>query len=144
AWAMRRKATVLRPSLRNLPWYRRWRVPVLSYATPLCRAGHRTVWTTGEESTLRVGIPGTGKTAELACRVADAPGGVVVTSTASDLYELTAPICRTRGPVSGCNRGGIGAVAITLRWSPLAGCTDPAVAAQRATDLRGPGSGSTE
>lgn len=144
AWAMRRKAAVLRPSLRALPWHQRWRAPVRSYATPLCRVGHRTIWTSGEESTLRVGIPGTGKTAELACRVIDAPGGVVVTSTATDLYDLTAPLRRTRGPVYVFNPGGIGAVPTTLRWSPLAGCQDPAVAARRAADLMGPGSGSAE
>jgi hypothetical protein len=73
-WAMRRKAAVLRPSLRDLGFWERWRTPVLSYATPLVKVGRQTVWTSGEESTLRVGIPGTGKTAELACRVIDAPG----------------------------------------------------------------------
>lgn len=137
-WAMRRRAAVLRPSLRTVPWWRRWRVPLLSYAVPLCRVGVQTVWTSAEESTLRVGIPGTGKTAELACRVIDAPGGVVVTSTATDLYELTGPLRRARGPVAVFNPGGLGRVSSTLRWSPLAGCTDPAVAARRATDLMGP------
>jgi len=137
-WAMRRKATVLRPSLQTVSWWRRWRTPVLSYATPLCRVGTRTVWTSAEESTLRVGIPGTGKTAELACRVIDAPGGVLVTSTSTDLYDLTAPVRRGRGPVAVFNPGGIGAIASTLRWSPLTGCTDPSTAARRAVDLIGP------
>jgi type IV secretory pathway TraG/TraD family ATPase VirD4 len=144
AGAMRRKAAVLRPSLQGLPWWRRRAVPVISYATPLCKVGRQTVWTSGEESTLRIGIPGTGKTAELACRVIDAPGGVVVTTTATDLYELTAPLRRERGPVAVFNPGGIGAVASTLRWSPLSGCTDPATATRRAADLIGPGSGSEE
>lgn len=61
AWVMRRKAAVLRPSLRTLSWWRRLRIPVLSYATPLCRAAGLTVWTSCEGSTLRLGIPGTGK-----------------------------------------------------------------------------------
>ncbi|HET8683386.1 MAG TPA: hypothetical protein VFM54_16190, partial [Micromonosporaceae bacterium] len=143
-WVMRRKAVVLRPSLRGVSWWRRWRTPVRSYATPLCRAAGLTVWTSCEESTLRLGIPGTGKTAELACRVVDAPGGVVVTSTATDLYELTAPLRRRRGPVQVFNPSGIGGAASTLRWSPLSGCTDPATAARRAVDLMGPGSGSPE
>jgi type IV secretion system protein VirD4 len=143
-WAMRRKAAVLRPSLREVGRWRRWRTPVLSYATPLCRVGRKTVWTSGEESTLRIGIPGTGKTAELACRVIDAPGGVVVTSTATDLYDLTAPLRRKRGPVAVFNPSNIGGVASTLRWSPLAGCTDPATAVRRATDLMGPASESAE
>jgi type IV secretion system protein VirD4 len=148
AWAMRRKAPVIRPSLRGLPRMARWRAPLLSFATPLCRVGGwllgQTVWTTHEESTLRVGIPGTGKTAELACKVIDAPGGVVVTSTATDLYELTAALRRRRGPVFVFNPGGIGSIPSTLRWSPLHGCTDPATADRRATDLMGPPSESPE
>jgi len=142
--AMRRRAGVLRPSLRVASWWTRWTAPVLSYATPLCRVGAATVWTSCEESTLRVGIPGTGKTAELACRVADAPGGVVVTSTAADIFDLTAPLRRRRGPVFVFNPGGIGAVTSTLRWSPLSGCADPAVATRRAADLMGPPGGSAE
>ncbi len=146
AWAMRRKAAVVRPSLRGVRWWRRWRVPLLTYAVPLCRVDVRiggrvfgqTVWTSGEESTLRVGIPGTGKTAEAACRVIDAPGGVVVTSTATDLYELTARLRARRGPVAVFNPAGLGGLPSTLRWSPLAGCADPAVAARRAADLMGP------
>lgn len=144
SWKMRGRAAVLRPSLRGMSWWRRLRTPVLSYATPLCRAAGLTVWTSCEESTLRLGTPGTGKTAELACRVVDAPGGVVVTSTASDLYELTAPLRRGRGPVQVFNPSGIGGAASTLRWSPLSGCADPATAARRAVDLMGPGSGSPE
>jgi type IV secretion system protein VirD4 len=138
AWAMRRRAAVLRPSLRAAGRWQRWRTPVLSYATPLARVGRQRVWTSVEESTLRVGIPGTGKTAELVCRVVDAPGGVVVTSTATDLYEMTVGLRRRRGPVAVFNPGGIGGVPSTLRWSPLAGCTDPGTAARRAADLMGP------
>ncbi len=144
AWAMRGQAGVLRPSLRDLPWWQRWRVPVISYATPLCKVGAQTVWTSGQESTLRIGIPGTGKTAELACRVIDAPGGVVVTSTATDLYDLTAALRSGRGPVEVFNPCGIGGVPSTLRWSPLAGCADPVTAERRANDLMGPPSDSAE
>lgn len=143
-WAMRRKATVLRPSLREASRWRRLRTPVKTYASDLCRTGHRRIWTSVEESTLRVGIPGCGKTAELACRVLDAPGGVLVTSTAADLYELTEPVRRSRGPIASFNPGGIGAIASTLRWSPLSGCTDPQTAARRARDLMGPASQSPE
>jgi type IV secretion system protein VirD4 len=138
AWAMRRKAAVIRPSLASLSWWQRYRVPLTTFAVPLARAGRQMVWTSGEESTLRIGIPGTGKTAELANRVIDAPGGVVVTSTATDLYDLTVPLRRTRGPVQVFNPGGLGGLTSSLRWSPLAGCTDPATAARRAADLIGP------
>lgn len=141
---MRRQAGVLRPSLRDLPWWQRWQAPVISYAVPLCRVGRQTVWTSGQESTLRIGIPGTGKTAELACRVIDAPGGVVVTSTADDLYRLTAPLRRMRGPVSVFNPGGLGGIESTMRWSLLSGCADPVVAARRADAAMGPPSESAE
>src|SRR4051812_27540473 len=39
SWAMRRRATVLRPSLADLGWWQRYRTPVTEYATPLARAG---------------------------------------------------------------------------------------------------------
>lgn len=144
AGAMRRQAAVLRPSLRDMSRWERRTVPVSSYATPLCKVGRQKVWTSNEESTLRIGIPGVGKTAELACRVIDAPGGAVVTTTAVDLFELTAPLRAAHGPVAVFNPGGIGGVASTLRWSPLSGCQDPATATRRAADLIGPGSGSDE
>jgi type IV secretion system protein VirD4 len=134
--AMYRRAAVLRPSLAELGWWRRLDVSPLTYATPLCRVGRRTVWTSCEESTLRVGIPGTGKTAELACRVIDAPGGAVVASTAADLYELTHAL--RKGPVTVFNPGGIGGLESTLHWSVLDGCADPQTAARRAADLIGP------
>jgi type IV secretion system protein VirD4 len=137
-WAMRRQAAVLRPSLAGLRWWSRWRVPLLSYATPLCTVGRRTVWTSCQESTVRIGAPGTGKTAELACRVLDAPGGIVVTSTAADLFELTATLRARRGPVAVFNPSGLGGIPSDLRWSPLAGCRDPETAARRAADLMGP------
>ncbi|MCO8272825.1 TraM recognition domain-containing protein [Actinoplanes sp. TRM 88003] len=137
-WAMRRRAAVIRPSLATLSRWRRWRVPLRTFAVPLATAGRMTVWTSGEESTLRIGIPGTGKTAELANRVIDAPGGVVVTSTATDLYDLTAPLRARRGPVRVFNPGGLGGLDSSLRWTPLAGCHDPATAGRRAKDLIGP------
>ncbi|MDP9797458.1 hypothetical protein J2S43_005970 [Catenuloplanes nepalensis] len=138
AWAMRRKARVLRPSLAGAPVWRVWQTPITSVAVPLCTVGRRTVYTSVEESTLRVGIPGTGKTAELACRVLDAPGGAVVTSTATDLYDLTALVRTRSGPVTVFNPGGLGGLASTLRWSPLSGCEQPETAARRAADLVGP------
>jgi hypothetical protein len=55
-WAMRRRASVLRPSLRGAPLSRRLQTPVRTFATPLCRVGSMTVWTSIEESTLRVAI----------------------------------------------------------------------------------------
>jgi type IV secretory pathway TraG/TraD family ATPase VirD4 len=91
-----------------------------------------------EESTLRIGIPGTGKTAELGCRILDSPGAVVVTSTATDLHDLTHRLRSDVGQVHVFNPGRIGGVPSTLRWSPLVGCDDPNTATRRAVDLMGP------
>jgi type IV secretion system protein VirD4 len=73
--------------------------------------------------------------------VTGTPGGVVVTGTATDLYELTAPLRRVRGPVHVFNPGGTGSLASTLCWSPLSGCADPRTAARRADALMGPPAG---
>lgn len=143
-WAMRGKAKVLRPSLAGMPWWQLARVPVTSFAVPLCKVGRRTVYTSCEESTLRIGIPGTGKTAEMACRVLDAPGGVVVTSTAADLHKMTAPARALKGPVQVFNPGGIAGLNSTLRWRLLSGCEDPVAATRRANDLMGPPTESAE
>ena len=57
----------------------------------------------------------------IATSVVVPPGGVVVTSTATDLYDLTATLRSRRGPVAVFNPAGLGGVASTLRWSPLGG-----------------------
>jgi type IV secretory pathway TraG/TraD family ATPase VirD4 len=143
-FAMRRKATVLRPGLRALGW-RRWLVPAREVATPVARVGWLRVWSAVEDVTLRIGGPRTGKTGELACRILDAPGAVIATSTRTDLIELTAA-CRARiGPVHIFNPSGVGGIASTITFDPLSGCTDPKTATSRATDLlaagAAPGSG---
>ncbi|TDD64791.1 type IV secretory system conjugative DNA transfer family protein [Jiangella aurantiaca] len=136
SWAMRRRAAVLRPSLGQLSWWRRWRTPVTAYATPLAKVGRLTVWSPCEDVTLRVGGPRTGKTGELACRIADAPGGVVATSTRTDIVELTAPIRQTQGhPTMVFNPSGLGRWASTVQWSPLTGCRDLTTAQRRAADM---------
>jgi len=133
-WAMRRKATVLRPSLRELGW-RRWFVSAREVATPLARVGLLRVWSPCEDVTLRVGGPRTGKTGELAGRILDAPGAVIATSTRTDLIELCGPVRSRRGPVHVFNPSGIGGLRSTITFDPLAGCELPATAAARAADL---------
>src|SRR5437764_1074228 len=88
--AMRRKACVLRPSLRRLGW-RRWLVSAREVATPVARVGLLRVWSPVEDVTLRIGGPRTGKTGELCGRILDAPGAVIATSTRTDLIEITGP-----------------------------------------------------
>ncbi len=144
-WAMRRRASVLRPSLRQLGWHRRLFVPARHVATPLARVGWLRVWSPVEDVTLRIGGPRTGKTGELCGRILDAPGAVIATSTRTDLIELTAP-CRSRlGPVHVFNPSGIAGMASTITFDPLSGCENPAMATSRAADLlaatSAPGSG---
>ena len=137
--AMRVRARVLRPSLQLLPPWRRWAVPTRSYAVPLVKAGWvplgSTVWSSCEEVTLRFGGPRSGKSASLACHALDAPGALLVTSTRTDLLENTGPVRLLKGRVDVFNPTGLGGLDSTVRWSPLAGCTDLGTAHRRAADL---------
>src|SRR5699024_3638474 len=99
AWTVRAKTGVLRPSLRRLPFWRRWRVGIRELATPLARVGMFRIWSPIEDVSLRIGGPRTGKTGELAGRILDAPGAVISTSTRTDLVELTSTVRSQLGPV---------------------------------------------
>ena len=79
--AVRRKATVVRPSLAELSRWARLQVPTTEVAVPLCAVGRLRVWSSIEDVTLTFGGPRTGKSGWLAGRVIDAPGAVLVTST---------------------------------------------------------------
>ncbi|MCR3720168.1 MULTISPECIES: type IV secretory system conjugative DNA transfer family protein [Prauserella salsuginis group] len=134
-FAVRRKAAVLRPHLRQMSWWRRWTVPITELATPLARVGPLRVWSPIEDVTLRLGGPRTGKTGELAGRILDAPGAVIATSTRTDLVELTGA-CRARtGPVSVFNPSGLGGMESSVTFDPLSGCEEPKTATVRAADL---------
>ncbi|GAA5026139.1 type IV secretory system conjugative DNA transfer family protein [Actinopolymorpha pittospori] len=145
-WAMRRKATVLRPSLAQLNVARRLWVSTREFATPLARVGWLLVWSAVEDVTLRIGGPRTGKTGELAGRILDAPGAVIATSTRTDLIELTRGLRSKRGPVEVFNPSGVGGLPSTITFDPLSGCEQPSTATSRASDLlsgvSAPGAGS--
>jgi len=133
--AMRRKACVVRPSLGELTRRERLWVPTTEIASPLCRVGALRVWSSVEDVLLIFGGPRTGKTGYLAGRIIDAPGAVLVTSTRTDLHDLTAGL-RARGrPVHVFNAVGLGDLPSTVTFDPLHGCADPVTAAERATDL---------
>lgn len=135
ALAVRAKATVLRPGLRELPLWRRWRVATRELATPLARVGLFKIWSPIEDVTLRIGGPRTGKTGELAGRILDAPGAVIATSTRTDLVKLTGTCRSRRGPVGVFNPSGLGGLASSVRFDPLSGCEEPVTATDRAADL---------
>lgn len=140
AWAMRRKATVLRPSFAALTWWERWRVPITEYAVPLTRVGWFRVWAPIEEVIAQYGRPRRGKTGQLIHWLLDAPGAVLATSTKVDLYHLTQGLRSARGPVYVFNPTGIGDLPTTIAFDPLFECEDAERAEERAVDLISGGS----
>lgn len=148
AAALRRKAAQLRPSYRELRWWQRRSVSPKEFGTPLARVGLFKIWSSVEDVTVRVGGPRTGKTGELACRILDAPGAVIATSTRTDLIELTGLCRQRRGPLFVFNPAGVGDLPSTITFDPLVGCEAPKVAMTRAEDLvagvTGPGHGSSD
>ena len=134
-FAVRRKAMILRPSLRGVGWWQRKLVSTRELATPIARVGWLRVWSPVEDVTLRIGGPRTGKTGELACRILDAPGAVIATSTRTDLIDLTGPVRSLEGPLHVFNPSGVGGLDSTITFDPLSGCERPSTAATRAADL---------
>ncbi|MDT0348137.1 type IV secretory system conjugative DNA transfer family protein [Pseudonocardia charpentierae] len=139
--AMRRKAATVRPSLsratRRARWWQLLRLPTREVALQLCKVGLLRVWISSEDVLVVFGGPRTGKTQYLAGRIIDAPGAVLVTSTRTDLYEVTAPLRARRGPVYVFNATGLAGLQSTITFDPLTGCTDPVTAAERAADMLG-------
>jgi hypothetical protein len=137
--AMRQRAGTVRPSLAPVTrWQRlvrRWTVRTTDVAVLLCRAGLMRVWASVEDVVCIFGGPRTGKSQWLAGRILDAPGAVLVTSTRTDLYDLTAPLRRARGPVYVFNPVGLASLDSTITFDPLTGCTSPVTAAERAADM---------
>lgn len=138
--AVRGTARRTRPALMAATWVRR-RVPGAARLLPATACGLRLgrvprtrigVWVSHEEATLTAAPPREGKTGQLGNRVLDAPGAVVACSTKPDTATLTLPLRRRRGPVHVLNPEMLGRLLSTLRWSPVAGCADPATAARRA------------
>jgi type IV secretion system protein VirD4 len=148
AAAMRRKATLLRPSLARLTWWRRRRTPVTDYAVKLVTAGAVSktsdVWSSCEDVAMRIGGPRNGKSGSMVPHIRSAPGPIVVTSTRADLLEHTERARARKGRVLVFNPTGIGDLPSTVRWSPLIGCTDFATAQRRADDLIPPSTGEAE
>lgn len=146
-WAMGRLASTVRPSNRGLA--RRERLVAFMrtrrHAVALCRVGLLRIWSSIEDVTLVFGGPRTGKTGWLAGRIIDSPGTVLVTSTRTDLYDLTSPLRAKQGPIYVFNAVGLGDLPSTITFDPLHGCADPVTAVERATDMiSSPGGGDRE
>jgi type IV secretory pathway TraG/TraD family ATPase VirD4 len=133
-WWLRLQTSVLRPSLRRVPWYRRSRVPITELGYRLCRVGPVWAYSSAEEVTGRFAPPRQGKTAELANQIIDAPGAVVATSTKPDVVDLTVALREKVGPVLIFNPGQLGGALMrsSFRWNPVIGCEWVEVAIERA------------
>ncbi len=137
--AMLRRAGTVRPSLAPTTRWASWlgygTAHVVDVAVLLCRAGLLRVWASVEDVICIFGGPRTGKSQWLAGRILDAAGAVLVTSTRTDLYGLTAPLRARRGPVYVFNPVGLAGLASTITFDPLTGCANSVTAAERAADL---------
>lgn len=131
---LRMQTTVLRPSLAQVPVWRRYRVPITELGYRLCRIGRFWAYSSAEEVTGRFAPPRQGKTGEMANHIVDAPGAVVATSTKPDVVDLTIAMRRKVGPVLILNPGQLGGDAMrsTFRWNPIIGCEWVEVAVDRA------------
>ncbi len=146
--ALRQKAAVLRPSLRELSRRDRRRVDPKQLGVEIARLGYgwygERVWSANEDATARVAGPRTGKTISLACHGLDAPGALITTSTRLDLAELVHQARAKRGTVHVFNPADLGGLASTVRWRILDGCENFATAQRRAADLIPPSEGEGE
>ena len=107
---------------RGVPWWRRWRCRRPSTRCGWRRSARSPSTRPVEDVTLRVGGPRTGKSGEMAGRIADAPGAVIATSTRLDLLDRRrAAARRERGPVHVFNPSGLGGIASTVTFDPLSG-----------------------
>ena len=126
-----RRSSKIRPSV---PFWGRVMIGAAAYSIMLGRAHYRHGMRVPlEEHVLVMAPPRTGKTGWLARIIMHYPGPVLSTTTKPDVYGLTSGIRARNGrPVEVFNPASIGGVPSTFRWSPIAGCTDRAVAIRRA------------
>ena len=89
-----------------------------------------------ETSLELVAPPGAGKTLRVLARILrQHPGPCLATATKPDLYEVSAKARERLGPVFALDPDGLAPAAKPLRWSPVVGCEDSAVAERRAGAL---------
>jgi type IV secretion system protein VirD4 len=122
----------------GLSWWERVFSPVTGYAVRLGRAQYfRRVFARGEDQTLIISAPRTGKSGIIADRLLDHPGPAIVTSTRSDLYQLTAGARSQLGPVYVFNPAGVGGIPSGFSFDLLGPCRDLVMARRMAGWLTG-------
>ncbi|MGW1344679.1 type IV secretory system conjugative DNA transfer family protein [Kribbella sp. NPDC002412] len=132
---LRRKAKQVRPSLAEVPVWKRRFVPLTELGTTVATVGWVKVRSSAEDHTLTVAGPRAGKTGLVMGHLLDAPGAAIVTSTKTDVLDVTRNLRSRRGPVWVFDPDGLTEDGSTITFDPLAGCSDRAVAMDRASDL---------
>ena len=133
--ARRDQASRLRPAFTAQHDLRKVADPELGISLGQAVHTRQALWSSFEDVIGLIAPPRAGKTAMLTGVVRDAPGAVLVTSTRVDVHANTAVQRAARGPAYVFNPSGLGGLASTLRWSPIVGCEDAAVAERRAAAL---------
>lgn len=118
----------LRPSLKS---------PTAADVGILVGTARRTdVHLTVEDSVALIGPPRSGKGRRvLVGMIIDYPGPIVTTSTRPDNLTITLEARKRQGDVAVFDPQGLSGIRAGLRWSPILGCEDPLVAAQRGQAL---------
>ncbi|MGY4772882.1 type IV secretory system conjugative DNA transfer family protein (plasmid) [Kribbella sp. CWNU-51] len=132
---LRKKAKIIRPSLAELPAWKRRFVPLAQIGATVATVGWVKVRSSAEDHTLTVAGPRAGKTGLMMNHLLDAPGAVIATSTKTDILDITRTQRAKRGPVWVFDPDGLTGEGSTITFDPLTGCTDPGVVMDRASDL---------
>jgi type IV secretory pathway TraG/TraD family ATPase VirD4 len=132
---LRKKAKIVRPSLAEVPAWRRRFVPLTQIGATVATVGWVKVRSSAEDHTLTVAGPRAGKTGLMMNHLLDAPGAVIATSTKTDILDITRTQRAKRGPVWVFDPDGLTGDGSTITFDPLMGCTDPGVVMDRASDL---------
>jgi type IV secretion system protein VirD4 len=131
--AAKRQAAITRPSLapRKRPQQE------VGYPLGISRRPRGVELVASWETSLElVAPPGAGKTLRVLARILrQHPGPCLATATKPDLYEVSAKARERLGPVLALDPDRLAPAAAPLRWSPVVGCEDSAVAERRAGAL---------
>ncbi|GAB3812741.1 type IV secretory system conjugative DNA transfer family protein [Kribbella italica] len=132
---LRSKAKQIRPSLAEVPAWKRRFVPLTELGTTISTVGFVKVRSSCEDHTLTLAGPRVGKTGLVMNHLLDAPGAVIATSTKTDILTVTRGRRAQRGPVYVFDPDGLTEEGSTITFDPLSGCTSAATAMDRASDL---------